>query len=39
MRAFHQAFDRWASPGSRQPLPALTRSALDNLRAALAGLG
>jgi AcrR family transcriptional regulator len=38
MRAFDRAFAQWANPASRQPLPGLTRHALDELRAATAAL-
>jgi AcrR family transcriptional regulator len=39
IRAFHEAYDRWATPGSREPLTVLTRQALDDLRLAIAALG
>ena len=36
MRAFYRAFDQWADPASQRTLTELTRSALDELRAATA---
>ncbi len=37
--AYYRAFDQWADPASEQTLTALTRQALDQLRAATATLG
>jgi AcrR family transcriptional regulator len=39
LRAFDRAFAQWADPAGRQTLTALTRQALDELRAATAALG
>jgi AcrR family transcriptional regulator len=38
VRAFHQAFDRWAESSDGPPLTTLTRHALDELRSAIATL-
>jgi len=38
LRAFDRGFAQWADPASRQPLPALTRQAFDDLRTATAAL-
>lgn len=39
VRAFYDAFGRWADPASRETLTELTRQALGELRAAIAALG
>jgi AcrR family transcriptional regulator len=39
VRAFYGAYDQWADPACGQPLTALTRRGLDELRAATAALG
>lgn len=38
VRAFHEAYDRWASPAGKQRLTTLTREALDELRSAIRAL-
>lgn len=39
VRAFYDAFERWADPASDQTLTDLTRQALGELQAAMASLG
>jgi AcrR family transcriptional regulator len=39
VRAFYDAFDRWAEPANQQTFPELARQSLAELRAAAAALG
>jgi AcrR family transcriptional regulator len=39
IRAYYNAFARWADPAGRQPLPDLARQELAELRAAMVALG